>query len=237
MSSILRVEGVFSGYGGNDIIKGVDMHVDEGEIVTVIGPNGAGKSTLIKTIAGLVKVREGSIHLHNKPTADLRASDVAHLGMSYVPQEGNVFRKLSVQENLDLGDWISKPGKKARLEKVYELFPPLKERRNATAGNLSGGQRQMVALGMALMADPNILLLDEPSAGLSPKLVEEMFQIICDVNSDGVAIYMVEQNAIQALKMSHRGYVLAGGQVKLADTAEALLNDTEVRHLYLGVTD
>ena len=232
---VLQMTEVYSGYGRGDIVKGVDVVVNKGEIVTVIGPNGAGKSTVIKTIAGLVKVREGTIVLNGQATHKLRASEVARLGMAYVPQEANVFRTLSVSENLDMGAWVLPEKKAERTEMVYDLFPILKERRKVSAGNLSGGQRQMVALGMALMVDPKILLLDEPSAGLSPKLVAEMFDIITHVNSQGVAVFMVEQNAIQALKMSDRGYVLASGQVKMSDTAEALLSNTEVRELYLGV--
>jgi len=233
---VLDVAGIFSGYGAGDIIKGVDMYAEAGEIVTVIGPNGAGKSTMIKTIAGLVRAREGTIRLLGTQTHAMRASEVARLGMSYVPQEANVFRRLSVAENLEMGAWVLPEKQAERAEMVFDLFPVLRERRGVNAGSLSGGQRQMVALGMALMVDPKILLLDEPSAGLSPKLVEEMFNIIRNVNSDGVAVFMVEQNAIQALRMSDRGYVLAGGQVKLADTAAGLLENAEVRELYLGVT-
>ncbi|MHA1601075.1 MAG: ABC transporter ATP-binding protein [Alphaproteobacteria bacterium] len=232
---VLEAKGIVSGYGRSDIVKGVDLAVGPGEIVTVIGPNGAGKSTMIKTMAGVVPVRSGTITVAGKVISGLRASEVARSGVAYVPQEANVFRTLTVRENLEMGAWVLPEKRADRLELVYGFFPVLRERQNQRAGNLSGGQRQMVALGMALMVDPTALLLDEPSAGLSPKLVEEMFEIIVRVNQAGVAVLMVEQNAIQALKMSDRGYVLAGGQVKLTERAEALLNNSEVAELYLGV--
>ncbi len=235
--SVLAAENIFSGYYGGDIVKGVDLALSANEIVTVIGPNGAGKSTLIKTIAGLVPAREGKIIFSGRRTEHLRASEVARLGMAYVPQEANVFRTLTVRENLEMGAWILPEKKAQRTAHVYDLFPALKERRNLSAGNLSGGQRQMVALGMALMVDPKVLLLDEPSAGLSPRLVGEMFGIIKNVNAEGVAVLIVEQNAVQALRMSDRAYVLAGGRVKLTGPADELLQNAEVRELYFGTRD
>ncbi len=231
----MEVKGIVSGYGRGDIVKGVDLAVGQGEIVTVIGPNGAGKSTMIKTVAGVVPARSGSIAVAGKEISGLSASEVARRGVAYVPQEANIFRSLTVRENLEMGAWVLPEKQAERLEMVYGFFPVLRERRDRRAGNLSGGQRQMVALGMALMVDPTALLLDEPSAGLSPKLVEEMFEIIARVNQAGVAVLMVEQNATQALKMSDHGYVLAGGQVKFSERADVLLNHTEVAELYLGV--
>jgi len=232
---VLEVKGVVSGYGRGDIVKGVDLAVGRGEIVTVIGPNGAGKSTMIKTVAGVVPLRAGTIAVAGKVISGLRASEIARSGVAYVPQEANVFRTLTVRENLEMGAWVLPEKRAERLELVYGFFPVLRERQRQRAGNLSGGQRQMVALAMALMVDPTALLLDEPSAGLSPKLVEEMFQIIARINRAGVSVLMVEQNAIQALKMSDRGYVLAGGRVRLADRAAALLDNAEIAALYLGV--
>jgi len=234
---ILITEKIFSGYYGGDIVKEVELTVCSNEIVTVIGPNGAGKSTLIKTIAGLVPTREGNIFFADQRIDQLNASEIARLGIAYVPQEANVFRTLTVSENLEMGAWTLPEKKEQHAKQVYQLFPALKERKNDRVGNLSGGQRQMVALGMALMVDPKILLLDEPSAGLSPKLVSEMFDIIKSVNQNGVSVLMVEQNAIQALKMSDRAYVLASGKIKLAGPASELLQNVEVRELYLGVSN
>jgi len=234
---VLTVAEVYAGYGRGDIVKGVDLVVGAGEIVTVIGPNGAGKSTLIKTIAGVVRPRAGTISIGGRVVSGLRASQIARSGMAYVPQEANVFRTLTVLENLEMGAWVLPERVRERLDLVFAHFPVLRQRRGVAAGNLSGGQRQMVALGMALMVDPKVLLLDEPSAGLSPKLVGEMFEIIANVNRAGVAVLMIEQNAVRALEMSSRGYVLAAGQVRLSDAADRLLANAEVGELYLGARD
>ena len=234
--TILITKKLFSGYYGGDIVKDIELSVSSNEIVTVIGPNGAGKSTLIKTIAGLVPTREGNILFEDQRIDHLRASEIARLGIAYVPQEANVFRTLTVSENLEMGAWTLPEKKEQHAKQVYQLFPDLKERKNDRVGNLSGGQRQMVALGMALMVDPKILLLDEPSAGLSPKLVSEMFDIIKSVNQNGVSVLMVEQNVVQALKMSDRAYALASGKIKLDGPASELLQNVEVRELYLGVS-
>jgi len=232
--ALLQVEGIYAGYGRGDIIHGIDLEAREGEIATIIGPNGAGKSTAIKAIAGLVRRREGSIRIGGDEIGGLAASEVARRGVSFVPQEANVFRQLTVTENLQMGAWIDREHYEERLDRVHLQFPVLKERARVRAGNLSGGQRQMVAFGMALMVQPRVLLLDEPSAGLSPALVEQMFETIQSVNKTGIAVLMVEQNAIQALRISQRGYVMAAGQVAMADNAAALLGSAEVSELYLG---
>ena len=231
---LLRVEGVSAGYGRGDIIHDVSLEATAGEIATIIGPNGAGKSTVIKTIAGVLQRRIGSIRIADHEIGGLSASEVARNGVSFVPQEANVFRQLTVVENLQMGAWTNQAGYDARLERVYDLFPVLKERGTTRAGNLSGGQRQMVAFGMALMVEPRVLLLDEPSAGLSPAMVDQMFETVKTVNAAGIAVLMVEQNAIQALRISDRGYVMAAGQVVLTDDAAKLLDNEEVSELYLG---
>jgi branched-chain amino acid transport system ATP-binding protein len=231
----IEVTNLTSGYGKAEIVKGVNMKVYPGEITTIIGPNGAGKSTFLMTIAGVVKVFEGSVKIHNQDVTGKKASDIANLGVAYVPQEGNVFRTLTVMENLEMGAWTLTGNLKSRLDTVFDVFPDLRDKRQTQAGNLSGGQRQMVAFGAALIVDPKVLLLDEPSAGLSPKLVQEMFETIVRVNNAGVGILMVEQNAMQALEMSDRGFVLAAGQERMSGKASDLLKNAEVGELYLGV--
>ncbi len=232
--ALLKVTDVCAGYGRGDIIHEVSLEAHAGQIATIIGPNGAGKSTVIKTIAGVLRRRTGSIIVDGQEIGGLGASDVARRGVSFVPQEANVFRQLTVTENLQMGAWTDRANYSERLARVHGLFPVLKERATTRAGNLSGGQRQMVAFGMALMVDPQVLLLDEPSAGLSPVMVEQMFDTVREVNATGIAVLMVEQNAIQALRISHHGYVMAAGQIVLADNAANLLDNEEVSELYLG---
>jgi ABC-type branched-subunit amino acid transport system ATPase component len=209
--------------------------VAAGSILTIIGPNGAGKSTLIKTVAGVVRRRVGSIRIDGAEIGGLSASAVAREGLAFVPQEANVFRTLTVVENLEMGAWIDRPSFRERMAKVFELFPALEPLRGVRAGNLSGGQRQMVAFGMAMMVEPRMLLLDEPSAGLSPTMVQTMFDAVLRVNRRGIAILMVEQNAIQALRMSDHGLVMAAGQVAMSAPAAKLLESRDVSELYLGV--
>ncbi|MFN3209322.1 MAG: ABC transporter ATP-binding protein [Roseovarius sp.] len=231
---LLETRGLVSGYGKTIICHDVSLRLARGEITCIIGPNGAGKSTLLKTIAGVVRPVSGSIAIAGREIAGLPAAQVARSGMAYVPQEANVFRQLTTHENLAMGAW----GDKARLEqarnRVYGMFPDLARLRQTRAGNLSGGQRQMVAFGMAMMLEPQMLLLDEPSAGLSPLMVGQMFEIVQRVNAEGVAILMVEQNAIQGLRIAHRGLVMAAGNVVLQDDASGLLESKEVSELYLG---
>lgn len=230
----LEAKGVTSGYSDVDILHDVSIRVDSNQIVSIIGPNGAGKSTLLKTIFGILKPRHGTIRLKEENITGLKPDKVAHKGISYVPQVDNVFPSMTIQENMDMGAFIRKDDYSRRVEEIYELFPVLGERRNQKAGQLSGGQRQMVAMGRALMLDPQLLLLDEPSAGLAPNLVDMIFEKIKEINATGVAIMIVEQNAKEALKMADHGYVLAMGRNVLDDSGEALLNNEEVGQLYLG---
>jgi len=233
--TILKVENVSAGYvTESNILHNLSLELNEGEIVSVIGPNGAGKSTLLKTIFGLLKPREGRILLKNEDISGLKPFKIAQKGVSYVPQVNNVFPSLTIQENLEMGAFIRDDDYTDTMEEVYALFPVLKERRNHKAGQLSGGQRQMVAMGRALMLKPQVLLLDEPSAGLAPIFVASIFDKIKEINTTGVSMIIVEQNAKEALKMSHRGYVLAMGQNVLDDKSDALLANEEVGRLYLG---
>jgi ABC-type branched-subunit amino acid transport system ATPase component len=232
---ILQAENITAGYTTEvNILYDVGIRLTSGKIVSVIGPNGAGKSTLLKTIFGILKPTNGKISLKDEDITGLKPDKVANKGISYVPQVDNVFPSLTVQENLEMGAFIRDDDYSQRLNEIYELFPILGDRRKQKAGQLSGGQRQMVAMGRALMVDPQVLLLDEPSAGLSPKLVEMIFEKIMDINKTGVSMIIVEQNAREALKMADHGYVLAMGRNVLDDSGEALLANEEVGQLYLG---
>jgi neutral amino acid transport system ATP-binding protein len=232
--ALLDVRHVTSGYGEMTILHNVSMRVDAGEVVTLIGPNGAGKSTLLKTIFGLLMPTEGRIRFEDTDITGFKPPALVRRGMSFVPQVDHVFPSLTVQENLEMGAFVRGAGFAGRLEEMYAFFPTLRLRRKQRVGRLSGGERQMVAMGRALMLDPRLLLLDEPSAGLSPRLVGMVFEKIAEINQTGVALLIVEQNARQALRLSHRGYVLAGGQVRLEGKGDQLLSDAEVGRLYLG---
>ncbi len=232
---ILEADNITAGYTREvDILSDVNIRLESGQIVSVIGPNGAGKSTLLKTIFGILKPTTGKISLKDEDITGLKPDKVAKKGISYVPQVDNVFPSLTIQENLEMGAFIREDDYSRRLNEIYELFPILGERKKQKAGQLSGGQRQMVAMGRALMVDPQVLLLDEPSAGLSPKLVDMIFEKITDVNKTGVSMIIVEQNAREALKMADHGYVLAMGRNVLDDTGQALLANKEIGRLYLG---
>jgi ABC-type branched-subunit amino acid transport system ATPase component len=231
---ILKTEDVTVGYTEVDILHNVHIRVKAEEIVSVIGPNGAGKSTLLKTIFGILKPRHGNVILKDEDITGLKPDRIVRRGISYVPQVDNVFPSMSVQENLEMGAFIRNDDYSSRLQEVYDLFPILRERSKQKVGQLSGGQRQMVAMGRALMLDPQILLLDEPSAGLAPLLVSMIFEKIGEVNATGVAMIIVEQNAREALKMAHHGYVLAMGKNVLDDGGQALLANEEIARLYLG---
>jgi ABC-type branched-subunit amino acid transport system ATPase component len=234
--AILRAEGLIAGYIPEvDILNGVDLTVNQGEIATVIGPNGAGKSTLIKSIFGLLPPREGRVILRDEDLTGLRPHLITRRGMSYVPQLDNVFLSLTVEENLEMGA-LDQRTADDRIKAMYEIFPRLGERRTQAAGTMSGGERQMVAMARALMPEPQVLLLDEPSAGLAPAFVEAIFEKIEEINSHGVTIVMVEQNARRALAMSDRGYVLDVGQNRFQGPGRELLNDPKVAELYLGGT-
>ena len=230
----LEAQGVVSGYGEGEILHGVSVVVQEGEMVAVIGPNGAGKSTLLKALFGLLRVRDGQVLLKGEDVTNFQPDRVVARGLSYVPQTENIFPSLTINENLEMGGFIRGDGLRDRLEQVYELFPDLADRRQDRAGKLSGGQRQMLALARALMLDPHVLLLDEPSASLSPRMVEVIFDRIRAINRMGTAILLVEQNAREALSLSQRGYVLAMGNNRLDGEARGLLDNEEVGKLYLG---
>ena len=234
--TLLRAEGLVGGYGGNDILNGVDLSVAGHEIAVIVGPNGAGKSTAMKAIFGLLKLRLGRIRLDDDDITDEPPDRLVRRGMAYVPQERNVFPNLTVQENLEMGAFVRRDGIAAALDQVYGLFPPLREKRRQAAGELSGGQRQMVAIGRALMIEPRLLLLDEPTAGLSPRFIDEIFERVVAINRAGVGVLMVEQNARQALAIAHTGYVLATGRNRFTDTGKALLANREVAESFLGGT-
>ncbi|MCJ7511099.1 MAG: ABC transporter ATP-binding protein [Dehalococcoidia bacterium] len=232
--TVLEARDVVSGYGEVEILHGVSIKVEEREIVTIIGPNGAGKSTLLKTVFGLLPCKRGAIFLDGENVTGQPPQALVRRGMCYVPQSDNVFPTLTVQENLEMGAFIRRDNYRAKIEEVLALFPDVIERRHTRAGKLSGGQRQMLALGRALMLEPRLLLLDEPSASLAPNMVQLVFAKIQDINRSGVSIVMVEQNARESLKLSHRGYVLAMGQNRLEGSGESLLESEEVGRLYLG---
>jgi ABC-type branched-subunit amino acid transport system ATPase component len=232
--ALLDVHHVNSGYGEMTILHDISMRVDAGEVITLIGPNGAGKSTLLKTIFGLLVPTEGRIRFEDTDITGFKPPTLVRRGMSYVPQVDNVFPSLTVQENLEMGAFVRGDGLAERLEEMYTFFPTLRLKRKQRVGGLSGGERQMVAMGRALMLDPRLLLLDEPSAGLSPRLVGMVFEKMAEINQTGVALLIVEQNAHQALRLSHRGYVLVSGQVRLEGKGDQLLSDDEVGRLYLG---
>lgn len=232
--SLLSVERLSGGYGDMQVLYDVSLEVQEGELVSIIGPNGAGKSTLMKTIFGLLRPWGGRVVYAGRDITGVPPQQMVRIGMGYVPQVDNVFPSLTVEENLEMGAFILDGDLEARKERVFQLFPHLRDRRRQRVGRMSGGERQMVAMGRALMLDPRLLLLDEPSAGLAPKLVDHIFEQIQRINQAGVAIVMVEQNARRSLEIAHRAYVLAAGRNRFEGTGRDLLNDPEVGRLYLG---
>lgn len=232
--SLLSVETLVAGYGAVDILNGINLSVDPGKIAVIVGPNGAGKSTAMKAIFGLAQIRSGRVMFDGADVTGVAADKLVAGGIAYVPQERNVFRSLSVRENLEMGAFL-KPGDIARrIEAVLALFPPLREKLKQAAGELSGGQRQMVAMGRALMLEPKLLMLDEPTAGLSPLYMDQIFDRIVAVNRSGVGVLLVEQNAKQALSIGHIGYVLATGRNRFTDSTEKLLANREVAESFLG---
>lgn len=234
MSAVLELNNLHAGYGQTEILHDLSLYVNPNEIVAIIGPNGAGKSTAMKSVLGLLNIREGSVVLNGEDITNTPAQKVIERGISYVPQTNNVFVNLSVQENLEMGAWTRPTGVEARLEEMYDLFPDLAEKRGQAAGSLSGGQRQMVAMAKALMVDAKILLLDEPTAGLSPKYRGEIFATIQKIKNTGVPILIVEQNAKQALGVSDRGYVLVDGANRHTGTGAGLAADPEIARMFLG---
>lgn len=232
---LLHVESVFAGYvPGLDILQGTNLYVAPGELIAIIGPNGAGKSTLAKCICGLVPPHTGQIIFQGQNVAKLKPNEIVARGMCYVPQIANVFRSLSVEENLEMGAFVRTVPLGPLKQKIYDAFPKLAQRRKQQAGTLSGGERQMLAMGRAMMLDPKLLILDEPSAALSPILVDEIFTKIKDINQNGVSIILVEQNARKALAIADRGYVLDSGRDRYEGPGSQLLNDPKVGALYLG---
>ena len=225
---------ITAGYGGVDIIKNVNLYVNEGEIVVIVGPNGAGKSTVMKSILGMLNLSSGSVNFSGKIITNMLPQDRVSLGIAFVPQTQNVFTGMTVQENLEMGAFLRQDNITDTIDQIYELFPVLKEKRNQNVGELSGGQRQQVAFGRALMTMPKILMLDEPTAGVSPIVMDDLFSRIIEVGKTGVGILMVEQNAKHALGIASRGYVMVNGENRIEGTGQELLNNPDVRKSFLG---
>jgi branched-chain amino acid transport system ATP-binding protein len=236
MTAVLELENVHTYYGHIHALKGINLSVEQGEVVTLVGSNGAGKSTSLRTISGLVRARNGFVRLDGKDITMLKAHEITALGIGHVPEGRRIFPLLTVRENIEIGAWnvSSRSLIQERMEQNFVLFPRLKERLEQKGGTLSGGEQQMLAIARALMSAPRVLLLDEPSMGLAPVLVEGIFEIIKRINAEGTTILLVEQNALMALEVASRGYVLQTGEVKLSDTANALMRNEEVRKVYLG---
>jgi branched-chain amino acid transport system ATP-binding protein len=231
---LIELKDVVGGYGGAPILNGVNIAIETSDIGVIVGPNGAGKSTSLKAIFGLVKVSSGSIVFNGREIENSLPDKLVPQGLSFVPQEKNVFTSMTCEENLEMGAFIRRDDFSDTLAMVYDMFPPVKEKRHQKAGELSGGQRQMVAMGRALMSQPKLLLLDEPSAGLSPRYVIEIFETVVRINKAGVGILMVEQNARQALAFASKGFVLANGQNRFTGTGAELIADPEVAKSFLG---
>lgn len=235
MGALVRADQLFAGYfPGVNILNGADLYAKDGELVGIIGPNGAGKSTLLKAIFGLVHVNEGAVLLRDEDITNLRADQLVRRGVGFVPQTNNVFPSLTIEENMEMGAFQDPKSFSERFDKVVDIFPTLGERRKQRAGSLSGGERQMVAMGRALMMEPSVLLLDEPSAGLSPALQDEVFVRVREINKTGVTVIIVEQNARRCLQIVDRGYVLDQGKNAYTGTGRELANDPKVVELYLG---
>ncbi len=235
MAAELCVKGVVAGYGAADeILKGVDFRITPGEIACIIGPNGAGKSTLLKVISGLLRPKSGSVMIDGQEITGRLPRDIARAGLAYVPQEHNIFPTMSVRENLEMGGYVEPAAAPARIEQVFQRFPVLAAKRRHAARTLSGGERQMLAMAMALMVEPKILLLDEPSAGLSPLAAEKLFDAIIEINRAGLSIGIVEQNANEALAISHSGCILVDGRNSRTGEAKVLAADPDIRRLFLG---
>ena len=222
------------GYGGVNIIEDCSFNVNRGEIVSILGPNGAGKSTAMKAMLGILNLKKGSVKLDGKDITNFKTQDRIKNGISFVPQIKNIFTELTVEENLEMGAFLNEENIKSKIDEMYELFPIIKEKKGQPAGELSGGQRQQVAIARALMTEPVVLMLDEPTAGVSPVIMDEIFQHILNIKKQNIAILMVEQNARQALEISDRGYILVTGKNAYEGEGEYLLNDQEIRKAFLG---
>ena len=234
MTKFLSCTNMTGGYGGEDIIHGCDIEVDRNQIVVIVGPNGAGKSTAMKAMLGMISLKEGSLILDGSDISKLTPQDRVAAGIAFVPQTMNIFSELTVEENLEIGAFLRENNVKETIEEIYNLFPAMKDKRNQLAGELSGGQRQQVAVSRALMTRPKVLMLDEPTAGVSPIVMKEIFERIITIKNSGVAIVIVEQNAKQALNIADFGYVLVGGENKFSGEGQELLNNQEVRKSFLG---
>jgi branched-chain amino acid transport system ATP-binding protein len=233
--SELTAKSIVAGYGAADeILKGMDLHIAPGEITCIIGPNGAGKSTLLKVIAGILRPKAGTVTLDGQDITGQLPRDIARAGVAYVPQEHNIFPTMSVRENLEMGGYVEPAAVASRIDRAFDRFPVLAAKRRQAGRTLSGGERQVLAMAMALMVEPRVLLLDEPSAGLSPIAAEKLFDTIVEINRGGLSIGMVEQNASEALEISHRGYILVDGRNSRSGEAKALAADPEIRRLFLG---
>jgi branched-chain amino acid transport system ATP-binding protein len=234
--ALLDVKDLRAGYGPIEVLKGITLSVNEGEIVTVIGANGAGKTTTLMTVSGCVKVRGGSVVFQGAELSSVPAHEIVHRGLAQSPEGRKIFPRLTVLENLEMGAFTrnDKPGIREDIDKAFQMFPILKDRQRQLGGTLSGGEQQMLAIARALMARPKLLLLDEPSLGLAPMIVLKIFEVIRDLNRNGMSVLLVEQNARQALKLAHRGYVMETGSITATDRAEVLLNDPRIQAAYLG---
>lgn len=235
-ANILDIKGICAGYGGTEVLRNIDMAIAPGEIIALLGSNGAGKSTLNRTISGLVRPRAGSILFEGRSIDRANPSEIVELGLIHVPEGRKVFPNMTVVENLDLGSYRRAPTRRAQnRERVFSTFPRLAERRDQNAGTLSGGEQQMLAIGRGLMAEPRLLILDEPSLGLSPRLVEDLFALISRIHADGLAILLVEQNVMQSLMLAARAYILEQGEIVLSGMASELRDNPDLKRAYLGM--
>jgi branched-chain amino acid transport system ATP-binding protein len=236
VSAVLEVQKIDVFYGRIQALRGVSLHVEEGEIVTLIGANGAGKTTTLRAISGLTPARAGHVRLRSEDVTHLQAEDIVAKGVGHAPEGRRIFSRMSVMENLSLGAYIRRDGAtRADLDRVFTLFPRLKERQRQLGGTLSGGEQQMLCIGRALMSRPKVLLLDEPSLGLAPLMVDTIFQVIQDINKEGTTVLLVEQNALKALGIAHRGYVLETGRIVKEGTSRGLMDSPDVQSAYLGI--